>query len=191
MKRKNEVGDHCIAFAAMLKTQTGKDVKILRTDQGTEYAGEKFNQWVTQSGIIHQTTVRYTPQQNGISERANRTLMDGVRSIMYTNDSNNQLIHNTRKSLMELWGEFLLATVYIRNRTVTAQTDSTPFEKFFNKKPSVAHLRILGCRPSFTFLTRCVTIWILKQKLAGSLGIVKTRKGGGCGPDNEESYCFS
>jgi hypothetical protein len=72
--------------------------------------------------------------------------MDGVCSSMYNNNSSNQLPHNTGRHLMELWGEFLCATVYFRNRSVSSISDVTPYEKVFNKKPYVAHLRILGCR---------------------------------------------
>ena len=48
--------------------------------------------------------------------------------------------------MQELWGEFLCATVYIRNRILTAKTNTTPYEKFFGKKPAVDHLRVLGCQ---------------------------------------------
>ena len=133
-------------FYERIKNQTGKLIKILRTDQGREYEGERLATWEKQKGIIHQTTNRYTPQQNGVSERSNRTFMDGVRSSMYNNNSSNQLPHNTGRHLMELWGEFLCATVYVRNRSVSSTSDVTPYEKVFNKKTSVAHLRILGCR---------------------------------------------
>jgi hypothetical protein len=138
--------DHIMEFYERIKNQTGKLIKILRTDQGLEYEGERLATWKKQKGIIHQTTNRYTPQQNAVSERSNRTLMDGVRSSMYNNNSSNQLPHNTGRHLMELWGEFLCATVYVRNRSVSSISDVTPYEKVFNKKPSFAHLHILGCR---------------------------------------------
>lgn len=146
IKKKNGAVDHIIEFYERMKNQTSKQVKILRTDQGREYEGERMENWKKQNGIIHQSTNRYTPQQNGVSERTNRTLMDGVRSSMYNNNHSNQLSHNTGNHLMKLWGEFLCATVYIRNRSINSHSDITPYDKVFGKKPSVDHLRILGCR---------------------------------------------
>ena len=143
LKKKNEAAIHMLEFCEMIKTQTGRQVKVIRTDQGTEYSGDRFNTWKQNSGIIHQTSCRYTPQQNGVAERANRTLIEGVRSSMYNSNVNES--PNTSTSVKQLWGEFLCATVYIRNRIVTARNDTTPFEKIFNKKPSVADFRILGC----------------------------------------------
>lgn len=145
LKKKSDAGTHVIEFCEKIKTQTGHSVKILRTDQGTEYRGEQFDKWKQQSGIIHQTTCRYTPQQNGVSERANRTVIEGVRSSLY-NTRDYRQIPNTGSNVQELWGEFLCATVYVRNRILTAQTKTTPYEKFFGKKPSVGHLRVLGCQ---------------------------------------------
>jgi hypothetical protein len=65
---------------------------------------------------------------------------------MYNNNSSTKLPYNTGRHLMELWGEFLCATVYIRNRSVSSISDVTSYAKIFNKKLSVAHLRILGCQ---------------------------------------------
>ena len=146
INKKSEVVDHIIEFYERMKTQTGKQIKVLRTDQGREYGGERMESWKRQKVVIHQTTNRYTPQQNGVSERANRTLMDGVRSSMYNNSDSNHLPDNTGSHLMELWGEFLCATVYVKNRSISSHSNITPYEKVFGKKPSVGHLRILSCR---------------------------------------------
>lgn len=145
LKKKSDAATHVIEFCEKIKTQTGNPVKVLRTDQGTEYRGERFDKWKQDSGVIHQLTCRYTPQQNGVSERANRTIMEGVRSSLY-NGHDNRKSPNTGSNVQELWGEFLCATVYIRNRILTFQTNTTPYEKFFGKKPSVDHLRVLGCQ---------------------------------------------
>jgi hypothetical protein len=146
IKKKNGVVEHIMEFYERIKNQTGKLIKVLRTGQGREYEGERLATWKKQKGIIHQTTNHYTPQQNGVSERSNRTVMDSVRSSIYNNNSSNQLLQNTGRHLMELWGEFLCATVYVRNRSVSSISDVPQYEKLFNKRPSVAYLRILGCR---------------------------------------------
>ena len=53
-------------------------VKVLRSDNGGEYLGNDFKQYLSENGIHHQLTVAYTPQQNGVAERMNRTLLDLV-----------------------------------------------------------------------------------------------------------------
>lgn len=75
MKQKSQAEDLFIKFSAFVKTTTGNDVKILRTDGGTEYRSNRLKNWLENSGIIHQTTTPYTLQQNGVSERMNRTAM--------------------------------------------------------------------------------------------------------------------
>ena len=146
MKNKNEAGAHFVEFAEWIYTQTGRRIKVLRTDQGTEIMSGNFNEYRKRTGLTHQMSTRYTPQQDGDSERTMRTIMEGVRSSIYTNSNNNQLPQNTSVSLKELWGELLLGTIHVFNRTLTSHTDITPFEKVFNVKPTVEHLRILGCR---------------------------------------------
>jgi transposase InsO family protein len=57
-------------------------IKALRTDRGREYLSEQFKKFCEEKGIARQLTIHYTPQQNGVAERKNRTLFDMVRSIM-------------------------------------------------------------------------------------------------------------
>ena len=70
-------------YKAWAKNITGKKIKILRTDSGDEYVSRVFEAFLCESGITHQKTVLYTPQQNGASERFNRIAMEKVRSIIY------------------------------------------------------------------------------------------------------------
>lgn len=81
-------------------------------------------------------TVPYTPQQNGVSERMNRTLMDKVRSMMHTGNIP-----------MYLWGEALYTSSFLTNRSVTSALANpiTPYEMWFGKKPDVSYIRVFGC----------------------------------------------
>ena len=65
-------------------TKSAEELKILRTDNGGEYVSNELKSYLQENGIQHQLTVAYTPQQNGVAERMNRTLMDGVRSMLRT-----------------------------------------------------------------------------------------------------------
>lgn len=71
--------------------------------------------------------------------------MDGVRSSMYNTNSSNQLPQNTGRHLMELWVSSCVPP-FMSGTVVSSISDVTPYEKLLNKNPSVAHLRILGCR---------------------------------------------
>ena len=152
MKRKSDATKLLMKFIAFVKRATGRDVRIVRTDGGKEYDNDAINNFFTAEGIVHQTTVPYTPQQNGVSERLNRTAMESARSMMHmrTNKFTN-LFKKADRSILELWGEFLRSAVYVLNRTLSCSASSnssskTPHELFFNQKPDIGHLRIIGCR---------------------------------------------
>ena len=95
----------------------------------------QFEKYLRSEGIRHERTVPKTPQQNGVAERLNRTLMEIVRSMLI--DSN--LPH-------EFWAEALATAVYLKNRSPTRAVDGlTPFEALNLVKPVVSHLRVFGC----------------------------------------------
>ncbi|KAL4342366.1 hypothetical protein GQ457_08G025750 [Hibiscus cannabinus] len=79
MKFKSEVADIFWKFKAYVETQSGCKMQVIKSDNGTEYTSEKFNKFCQDAGIEHQLTAPYTPQQNGVVERKNRTIMDMVR----------------------------------------------------------------------------------------------------------------
>ena len=87
-------------------TKSAEELKILRTDNGGEYVSNEFNSNLQEHGIQHQLTIAYTPQQNGVAERMNRTLMYCVRSKLRTSS-----LHK------KLWAEAIATAGYIRNRS--------------------------------------------------------------------------
>ena len=81
-------------------------------------------------------TVPYTPEQNGVAERANRTIVEAARSMLYAREMN-----------LEYWAEAVSTAVYLKNRNPTkALKDTTPEQEWSGEKPSVAHLRSFGCK---------------------------------------------
>jgi len=66
----------------MIEKAPGKSVKALRTDNGGEYIAEDFEQYLKVNGISHQLAVRKTPEQNGVAERFNRTIVEMVRAML-------------------------------------------------------------------------------------------------------------
>lgn len=130
-------------FKTEVENQCGTKIKIVRSDRGGEYYGRHgetgqymgpFAKYLEECGIISQYTMPGTPEQNGVAERRNRTLMDMVRSMMS---------HSKLPDF--LWGEALKAAMYILNRVPSKVVPKTPFELFKGWKPSLNHLRTWGC----------------------------------------------
>ena len=89
---------------SLVENQLDRSIKALRTDCGREYLSEQFKEPYDEKGIIRQLTMPRTPQQNGVAERRNRTLLEMVRSIM------------TQANLLILyWGDAILTAAYILN----------------------------------------------------------------------------
>ncbi|KAL4383277.1 hypothetical protein GQ457_15G009090 [Hibiscus cannabinus] len=82
LKEKSEALAKFKEFKAMAEKQSDQFIKILRSDRGSEYTKNLFEDFCKEHGIIHQLTVRYTPQQNGVAERKNRTILDMARSMV-------------------------------------------------------------------------------------------------------------
>ncbi|GJV75705.1 retrotransposon protein, putative, ty1-copia subclass [Tanacetum coccineum] len=82
LKHKHEVFETFKVFQKEVENQLGKTIKSLRSDRGGEYMSQEFLDHLKEHGIIAHRTPPYTPQNNGVSERRNRTLLDMVRSMM-------------------------------------------------------------------------------------------------------------
>jgi transposase InsO family protein len=133
LRRKSDVYTHTVDTITLWENQTGKTVKAIRTDNGGEYLSRQFQDYFADKGILHQTTVPYTPQQNGKAERLNRTLMEKTRAML-------------KEATLEpkLWAEAVVTANYLRNRSPVSGKPKTPWELFFGSRPDVSHLRTFG-----------------------------------------------
>ena len=121
-------------FKNLAETEKGLKIKTLRSDRGGEFNLDKFSKFCLEHGIKRQLTAPYSPQQNGIVERKNKTVMSMVRAMLKAKDLPR-----------ELWGEAVSTTVYILNRSLTKSLQGqTPHEKWTGRRPSVDHMRIFG-----------------------------------------------
>ncbi|GBN96067.1 Retrovirus-related Pol polyprotein from transposon TNT 1-94 [Araneus ventricosus] len=66
----------------MTRNKFGRTLKVLRSDNGGEYIGKEIEDFLKEQGIVHQLTVPFSPQQNGVSERKNRTLVEMTRCLL-------------------------------------------------------------------------------------------------------------
>ncbi|KAD5802449.1 hypothetical protein E3N88_13809 [Mikania micrantha] len=128
LKSKNEAFLNFKKFKATVEKESELKVGTLRTDRGGEFVSKEFLQFCEDHGIKRQLTAPYTPQQNGVVERRNRTVMEVTRSFLKTMD-----VPET------LWGEAVRHAVYILNRVSTRSVkDQTPYEGWRGKKPVTA-----------------------------------------------------
>ncbi|KAG5524057.1 hypothetical protein RHGRI_030902 [Rhododendron griersonianum] len=133
ISHKSEALDCFIRFVKEVENQKERTLKVLRTDCGREYLSEQFKGLCEDKGIQRQLTISRTPQQNGVVERRNRTLLDMVRSMM---------AHANLP--ISFWGDALLSAAYILNRVPSKSVSSTPYELWTGRKPVLDHLRPWG-----------------------------------------------
>ena len=135
LKEKSEAFEHFRNFVARCRRETGKDVSVLRTDNGGEFVNNAFSSWLRSNGIQHQTSAPHCPEQNGVAERDNRTIVEAARSMLHG-----------RGLPLYLWAEAVNAAVYILNRVGSRTAPCTAFESWHGKIPDLSHLRVYGCK---------------------------------------------
>jgi hypothetical protein len=135
LKQKSESLSAFKNFKSLVETQTESKIKRIRTDNGTEYVNKDFKKFLEESGIIHEKTVPYTPEQNGLAERMNRTIIEKARCLLF--DANLE---------KKLCAEAVNTAVHIINRSPTKSNKISPEEIWTGKKPDVSHLRVFGTK---------------------------------------------
>ena len=121
---------------SIAEPESGRQLKVFRTDRGGEFNSTVFTAFCSKQGIKRNTTAPYTPQQNGVVERRNQTIVEMARCLL-----------KSMKVPAKFWGEAVKVAVHILNRSPTKSLDQkTPFEAWFGRKPGVQHLRTFGCK---------------------------------------------
>jgi hypothetical protein len=136
LRHKSEVKEALKDVLSQAKTQ-GQTVKEFLSHNGGEFDNEEVRNILRSNGITQRLTAPYTPQQNGNSERENRTIVEMARTLKYSNAE--------AEFPVAMWAELCSTAVYILNRTGKSSTDGvSPFEAWTGKKPRISHLRIVG-----------------------------------------------
>ncbi|CAN1352538.1 Retrovirus-related Pol polyprotein from transposon TNT 1-94, partial [Linum perenne] len=134
LKTKDEAAQKFLTFKTESENQLDRKVKRLRTDRGGEYGSKLLKDICESSGIIHETTAPYCPQQNGVAERKNRTLKNMMNAMIISSGLPNNL-----------WGEAVLSATHILNRVPHKRLDKTPYELWKGYAPNLEYLKVWGC----------------------------------------------
>lgn len=119
----------------MVETQSERKIKKLRTDNGLEFCNLRFNSFCKDEGVVRHRTCTYTPQQNGVAERLNRTIMNKVRSML--SESGFEL---------KFWAESAATAVYLINRSPSSAINfEVPEERWSSVMPDLTNLKRFGC----------------------------------------------
>lgn len=133
IKEKSEVPQKVIEFIESIKVQFRRKPKIFRSDRGTEYLNQVLQSYLRKEGIKTQTTVGYAPEQNGVAERKNRTLVEAARTMLI--DS---------KLPKFLWSEAINEANYNLNRVISKDSQNSAFEKFYSKSQAFRDFHEFG-----------------------------------------------
>uniref|UniRef100_A0ACD5Y6T1 Uncharacterized protein n=1 Tax=Avena sativa TaxID=4498 RepID=A0ACD5Y6T1_AVESA len=110
-------------------------VRAIRTDRGGEFTSKEFSNFCDDAGIRHFLTAPYTPQQNGVVERRNQTVVGMARNLL-----------KSKNLPGRFWGEAVATAVFLLNRAPTKSVnEKTPYEALYGVKPDVHYLRVFGC----------------------------------------------
>ncbi|GJW17944.1 retrovirus-related pol polyprotein from transposon TNT 1-94 [Tanacetum coccineum] len=132
---KDETSGILQNFIRQIENQLNHRVKIIRSDNGTEFKNRDMLEFCRNKGIKQEYSNARTPQQNGVAERMNRTLIEAARTMLA-----DSLLPTT------FWAEAVSTACYIFNRVrVTKPQNKTPYELLFGHKLIISYIRPFGC----------------------------------------------
>ncbi|GJX04712.1 putative ribonuclease H-like domain-containing protein [Tanacetum coccineum] len=140
LRSKDETPEFVINFLKQIQVGLNKTVRYIRTDNGTEFVNQVMSKYYEGVRIFHQKSISRTPQQNGIVERRNRTLVEATRTMLIFS-----------KAPMFLWAAAVATACYTQNRSlIHTRQNKTPYGLVHDKKPDLTFLRVFGalCYPT-------------------------------------------
>lgn len=141
IEQKSDAFEIFVQWQAQVERETGKKVKTLRMDNGGEYTSNTCKTYLRTLGIRAETTIPHTPQQNGKSERGNRTIEEKVTCLLQ--DANG--IDDSERG--RYWAETLNTATYLINRLPTSSNNGkTRYEAYYGSRPSLHHVRTFGSK---------------------------------------------
>ncbi|GJS59480.1 integrase, catalytic region, zinc finger, CCHC-type containing protein [Tanacetum coccineum] len=140
---KDEAPEFIIKFLKQAQVSLNATVRYLRTDNDTEFLNQTQRNYTKDVGITHHTYIVHTPQQNGIVERCNHTLVEAARTMIIFS-----------KSLLFLWAEAVATACYTQNRSlIHTRYNKTSYELLRDRKSELKYLQVFGalCYPTNNF----------------------------------------
>ncbi|GJY47379.1 retrovirus-related pol polyprotein from transposon TNT 1-94 [Tanacetum coccineum] len=137
---KDEASDFIIKFLKMIQVRLNATVRNIRTDNGIEFVNQTLRDYYKHVGISHETSVARTPQQNGVVERRNRTLVEAARTMLIF-----------VQAPLFLWAKAIATACYTQNRSIIRRRyGKTPYELLHDRKPNLSYLYVFGalCYPN-------------------------------------------
>ena len=136
LRSKADTAKELVIFFKMIQTKLNQVICSIRSDRGTEFENLTLDKFCMENGMSHNFSARRTPQQNGVVERKNRTLVNISRTMII--ESN--LPQN-------FWAEVVNTACHVTNRClIRAVLNKTPYELLNNRKLMLSYLRAFGCR---------------------------------------------
>ncbi|KAJ9560607.1 hypothetical protein OSB04_005767 [Centaurea solstitialis] len=136
LRSKDEAPEIIISVLKEVQVNLQSQVQKIRSDHGTEFNNKVLGGYLESVGIKHTFAAVRTPQQNGVVERRNRTLVEAARTMLAYS-----------KLPMFLWAEAVDTACYTQNRSIVNNMfGKTPYELINNQVPNIAHFRVFGCR---------------------------------------------
>ncbi|GJR46560.1 putative ribonuclease H-like domain-containing protein [Tanacetum coccineum] len=138
LSSKDETSGILKNFITEIENLADKKVKIIRCDNGREFKNRVMNEFCERKGIKREYSIARTPQQNGVAERRNRTLIKAARTMLA--DS---------KLPITFWAEAVNTTCYAKNRVrIVKPYNKTPYELFRGRTPALSFMRPFRCHVS-------------------------------------------
>jgi hypothetical protein len=136
MRTKDEAFGFFRDLILMLKNELPYAMRVIHGDNGIEFKNARFDTFCSDQGLDHQYSSPYTPQQNGVVERKNQTLVEMARTML-----------DEHRTPRKFWAEAINTACYVSNRIfLRAFLHKTSYELWFERQPRVDHLRVFGCR---------------------------------------------
>ncbi|KAJ9551929.1 LOW QUALITY PROTEIN: hypothetical protein OSB04_015974 [Centaurea solstitialis] len=134
LRNKDEASEIIISFIRNVRLQL--PVQLIRTDNGTEFKNHTLDSFLDSVGITHTLSAARTPQQNGVVERKNRTLVEAARTMLASS-----------KLPLYFWAEAVAFTCFTQNRSlIHKRYMKTPYELVYNIPPSIKFFKVFGCK---------------------------------------------
>ena len=134
LSNKDDASDHIISYSKAIYNTTGRKLSILQCDGGGEFINGYLQEYCKEEGIHIRTSSHYTPEQNSRAERVNRSIIEGVSSMLLD-----------CQLPWSFWGFAAEAFVYTKNRSPHSKLfRSTPYEQWFGRALDLTNLHVFG-----------------------------------------------